>query len=138
MERGSHSPEAPDDVKGNPPMASGLLLSRVTSAPESRRPLIDVPFSPLFENTPRKRDLPMEGSRRRLVSGQSPPPARHFWPSGSASPRGELGEPPDKRPRLDYIPEKPDTRVDSSERRMFPHHVCACGSLVLLILVEAY
>ncbi|KAJ9614564.1 hypothetical protein H2200_002701 [Cladophialophora chaetospira] len=122
MDRESYSPDDPDDVKSKPSMASGLLLSRVTSAPESRRPLTDVPFSPSFENTLRKRDLPMEGPYRRPGSGQSSPPTRHFWPSGSASPRGEAGEPPDKRPRLEYIPEKLETAVDTSKRRIFPPH----------------
>ncbi|KIW62419.1 hypothetical protein, variant [Phialophora macrospora] len=122
MERESYSPDESEDVRSKPSMASGLLLARVTSAPEPRRPLPDVPFSPSFDNTPRKRDLPMEGPYRRPVSGQSPPPATPFWPSGSTSPRGELGEPPDKRPRLDYIPEQRETEVDSSKRRMFPNH----------------
>jgi hypothetical protein len=126
MEPESRPPDDPDEVKSKPSMASGLVLSRVISAPEPRRSATDVPYSPSFDTTARKRDLPMEGPYRP-VSGHSSPPARPFWSSGSTSPRGDLGEPPDKRPRLEYIPEKVESDVDSSKSRMFPHHVCDGG-----------
>lgn len=119
-------PSEPDDVKSRPSMASGLLLSRVISAPEPRRP--DGPFSPSFDRAPRKRESPMDGSNARPVAELPSPSDKHFWPSGGYSPRsGDLGEPPDKRPRLDYIPEKTETGEDSFRRRMLPQ-VCALRS----------
>ena len=138
MDHESHSPDDPDDARPQPTKTPGLVLSRVTSAPEPRRSFTDVPFSPSsFDITPRKRDLPTEGSYRRPMSGQASPPARDFWPSGSTSPRGEVGEPPDKRPRLEYIPEKMEHEMDSARRRMFPHHVRTAAPSDLLLYAEA-
>ncbi|KIW22357.1 hypothetical protein, variant [Cladophialophora immunda] len=119
MEGDFYSPDEPDDVKNNPSMASGLLLSRVTSAPEPGRRVADGPFLPSLHQTPRKRDLPMEQSHRRGPADRSSPPARYFWSPGSISPRTELEEPPDKRPRLDDIPEKSETGEEMSKRRMY-------------------
>ncbi|KIW93578.1 uncharacterized protein Z519_06183 [Cladophialophora bantiana CBS 173.52] len=101
-------------------MASGLLLSRVTSAPEPGRSVADGPFLPSLHQTPQKRDSPMDHSYRRRVGDRSPPPARHLWSPGSTSPRRELEEPPDKRPRLEYIPEKLEAAEASSKRKMYP------------------
>ncbi|KIX96315.1 uncharacterized protein Z520_08093 [Fonsecaea multimorphosa CBS 102226] len=120
MEGDFYSPDEPDDVKSTPSMASGLLLSRVTSAPEPSRRVADGPFLPSLHQTPRKRDFPMEQSHRRRGADRPSPPARYFWSPGSSSPRTELEEPPDKRPRLDYIPEKSETGEESSKRRMNP------------------
>ncbi|KIX05381.1 uncharacterized protein Z518_06253 [Rhinocladiella mackenziei CBS 650.93] len=116
MDSGTHTPDDPDDVKLRPPMASGLLLSRVTSAPEPRRP--DDRFLPPFDHTPRKRESPMDRPYQRSVTELSSPSTKHFWPSGGSSPRGEVEDAPDKRIRLDNIPEKTEAGEDSSKRRM--------------------
>jgi hypothetical protein len=115
-------------------MASSLLLSRITSAPESRNPLPDAHFSSVFDPPPRKRDLQMEGPSQRSPLGHSSPPPRHGWPAASLNPRSELGEPPDKRPRLEY---QSDALVDSSTRSIAPRHVCHCGTCSSIVAVEA-
>ena len=119
MDGDSYSPTDPDDVKLRPPMASGLLLSRVTSAPEPRR--ADGPFLPSLDHTPRKRESPVDRPYQRSIVELSSPSTQHFWHSGGSSPRGDGAEPPDKRPRLDYIPEKLEAEADSLRSRMDPY-----------------
>jgi hypothetical protein len=107
-----------DDVKLRSPMVSGHLLARVASAPEPRP--ADGPFPPSFEQKLRKRDSPMDRPYPRLGDMTSPS-AKHYWPSRSSSPRGDMEEPPDKRPRLEYLPKKVEAERDASKRRTEPY-----------------
>lgn len=104
-------PQEPEDVKSKLPGPSGLLLSRVTSAPEPRR--YDGPSSFPFDLTPLKRDSPMDRPYQRSATELSSPYARQFWPSATSSPhQDDNTELPDKRPRLEYIPERVDAGAD--------------------------
>jgi hypothetical protein len=114
--------QEPDDVKSILPGPSGLLLSRVTSAPEPRRH--DGPFPSPFDLTPRKRDFPMDHLYQRSTTELSSPPARHFWPSAGSSPHhDDHTELPDKRPRLDYIQEREEGKPDVPRGRL-DQYVC--------------
>ncbi|KAK5053240.1 hypothetical protein LTR84_002214 [Exophiala bonariae] len=109
MDSFSHEPE---DVKSKLPGPSGLLLSRVISAPEPRRHDGPAPFP--FDLTPLKRDSPMDRPPQRSASELSSPYARQFWPSAvSSPPQDDATEIPDKRPRLEHIPERVDGEVDT-------------------------
>lgn len=114
--------QEPDDVKSNLPGPSGLLLSRVISAPEPRR--YDGPFPSPFDLTTRKRDSPMDRPYQRSTTELSSPSARHFWPSAGSSPHQDNHtELPDKRPRLDYIQERVEAKPDLSRGRL-NQYVC--------------
>lgn len=114
--------QEPEDVKSKLPGPAGLLLSRVISAPEQRRHDGPAPFP--FDLTPLKRDSPMDRPYQRSATELSSPYARHFWPATASSPRKDDGtEIPDKRPRLEHIPERIDGEVDMSKHGV-NNYVC--------------
>lgn len=113
--------QEPDDVKSNLPGPSGLLLSRVTSAPEPRR--YDGAFPSPFDLTPRKRDSPMDRPFQRYATELSSPTARLFSPSAGSSPHQDDTELPDKRPRLNYIQERLEGKPDLPRGRL-NQYVC--------------
>ncbi|EXJ77170.1 hypothetical protein A1O3_10328 [Capronia epimyces CBS 606.96] len=99
MEGDPYAQTDPDEVWKPPPF--GVILSRLRSAPEFRRP--DGSADPSIDLTPRKRESPLVHSEQPLVTESSLPWDRHVWPSRGPIPRREMEEPPDKRLRLDYM-----------------------------------
>ncbi|KAI1613455.1 hypothetical protein EDD36DRAFT_488506 [Exophiala viscosa] len=117
MDTELRGPNDRDHVKSRfsaPP--GNVALSRVTSAPEQRRP-DESPLSPRGHAS-RKRDSPMHRPYQRPVTESSSPSTTSAWPLESYASRRFMDEPPDKRPRLDYVPEKEEIEADSSMTRL--------------------
>ncbi|KAI1619307.1 hypothetical protein EDD37DRAFT_218288 [Exophiala viscosa] len=128
MDTELRGPNDRDHVKSRfsaPP--GNVALSRVTSAPEQRRP-DESPLSPRGHAS-RKRDSPMHRPYQRPVTESSSPSTTSAWPLESYASRRFMDEPPDKRPRLDYVPEKEEIEADSSMTRLdhYAHEVTKLG-----------
>lgn len=123
MDTGLRGPTDQDHVKSRFSTPEGhLSISRVTSAPEQRRP--DEASLSSNDFMSRKRDSPMDRPYQRPVTETSSPVANPIWRLDSVGSRRPVDEPPDKRPRLDHVSDKEETLADSSMRRLDHYAVC--------------
>ncbi|KAK5268477.1 hypothetical protein LTR96_006184 [Exophiala xenobiotica] len=116
MDRGPHSPSSLDYANlSNTGPYGHAPLSRVTSAPESSR--AGEPLPPSTDRIPRKRNSPMDRAYETPRLNTSWPSPKTSQPLGSSSPRGFVGEPPDKRARLEWMPKRAEAEAQGSTRR---------------------
>ncbi|KAL6247981.1 hypothetical protein RBB50_005329 [Rhinocladiella similis] len=115
MAPGPRSPSILDHVNPKTPGPQGLRpLSRVTSAPEPRHP--EAPFTTSTDRILLKRSSPMDRAYESPRVNTPWPSPTTSWSRRNSSPRGALGEPPDKKARLEYVPEREEEEAEPSRR----------------------
>ncbi|KAK6385788.1 hypothetical protein LTS17_001360 [Exophiala oligosperma] len=115
MAPGPRSPSILDHVNPETPGPQVLPpLSRVTSAPETRHP--EEPYPAFTDRIPLKRSSPMDRAYESPRNTSWPSPSTS-WSRRNSSPRGAWGEPPDKKARLEYVPELEEEEVEACRRK---------------------
>jgi hypothetical protein len=115
-----------DNLKSATSMASCLLTSRATSQPEDQQYAhrADTSMPPALDQGLRKRDLSADSRPPRSMSRPISSPPRHVWHERTSSSTGLEGQPPEKRPRLEYGQAHSDLPNRTEQHRVVPHNVC--------------